>query len=139
MGQSDEEKKSKAKYLPRSPREITEVARILLKIAPSNNFIIVSAKLRKIFPRLRLKVVRDKDLPPEVEAQAIPSKWLIKLRARTCRGLLAGDTRVLWTLAHELAHIIFQHPKKALNRTLPANSKRISHVPWSYRLKLVTA
>jgi hypothetical protein len=119
--------KAKAKYVPRSSREITELARLILKIGgPASNFFVFFERLRHVFPKLRLKIVEDDSLPSDVEARAYPQQWLIKIR----KSSLVNSGRVFWTLAHECAHVLLQHPRKKLSRKWTPRSSTPSHYLW---------
>ncbi|MDI1266379.1 MAG: ImmA/IrrE family metallo-endopeptidase [bacterium] len=99
-----------------SSREIARFVRLLRKLLQihdqkAQNLLVVFEKLRKIFPKLRLRIVADSDLP-EAEARAYPEAWIIKIRRGIYEGLKRGDAGARWTFAHELGHVLFQHPGK---------------------------
>ena len=75
----------------------------------AQNLLIFFEDLRKIFPRLRMRIVEDAELP-KAEAQAYPIYWIIKIRRGVYEGLLRGDKGARWTFAHELGHVLLQHP-----------------------------
>jgi Zn-dependent peptidase ImmA (M78 family) len=103
-------------YIPRA-KLIVGVSRLLHKISgPSSNILETLEKIRRIFPKLRIRVVAD-ELLPDDEARAYPKRWLIKIRKGMHEGLLRGDARARWSLAHELAHILLQHPRSVLPRS----------------------
>lgn len=121
MGRRTKPPKSKVDFVPRA-KSIAELAHALNMIVGStSNILIVFEQLRKIFPKLRMKVVSD-DLLPGLEARAYPKQWLIKIRKGMNEGLRRGDARARWTLAHEIAHVILQHPKTALARKRDVDS-----------------
>jgi Zn-dependent peptidase ImmA (M78 family) len=114
------------KYVPKRPRDIIALTRILLRVVGSvSNILVTFDKLKKLFPKLRFKVVPDSQMP-HVEARAYPKQWLIKIREGMHEGLRRGDPRARWTLAHELGHILLQHPKR-LPRQRLAESVRSSN------------
>jgi hypothetical protein len=121
----------KAKYTPKTPREIIGITRLILKVIGStSNLLAALEEIKKLFPKLRITVVSDL-LLPDVEARAFPKQWLIRIREGMYRGLLCGDVRARWTLAHELAHIILQHPRRLARRKnarlTPASDKLFEH------------
>jgi Zn-dependent peptidase ImmA (M78 family) len=99
-----------------SGREIARFVRLLRKLIhiydqKAQNLLVVFEKLRKIFPKLRLRIVEDSELP-EAEARAYPEVWIIKIRRGIYEGLNRGDAGARWTFAHELGHVLLQHPGK---------------------------
>ncbi len=107
---------NKSKYIAREPKSIARICRFLRRIigidtrlAP--DILEVFDLLKRIFPRLKLQIVPDFMLP-EAEARAYPQIWTIKIRSGIFEGLLRGDVRARWTLAHELGHIALQHPRR---------------------------
>jgi hypothetical protein len=103
-------------------RNIVGLARIISKLVSStSNILATFEELRKYFPKLRLKVVPDCDMP-DYEARANPKQWIIKIREGIYQGLLRGDVRARWTLAHELAHV-FLHSRR-LPRSRPDKEVR---------------
>jgi hypothetical protein len=68
--------------------------------------------LKAILPRLKVRVVPDAVLPNKVDAQAFPRRSLVKIRRGIQDGLLRGDGGARWTLAHEMGHVILQHPRR---------------------------
>jgi hypothetical protein len=110
------QKAKRVKYNEKSPREIVAITRLVLRLlSTTTNILVAVDELRKYFPRLRIRVVDD-ELLPNVEARAYPKLWLIKIRRGIYDGLLTGSTRGRWTLAHELGHVLLQHPGKSLAR-----------------------
>src|SRR5690242_13391715 len=113
---SQEYRKSRSR-LSKSPKEILELSRIILHFIRFNsNVLLEFEELKRIFPRLRLKIVDDIDMPNE-EARAYPKKWIIKIRRSIYEGLLCGLTRGRWTLLHELGHVLLQHPGHSVSRS----------------------
>ncbi len=111
-----------ADHIPRDKLIVT-VSRLLSRVLSANsNTLITLAKLKQIFPRLRVDVVDDSELPTE-EARAYPRRWRIKIRKGIYEGLLRGDVRARWTLAHELAHVLLQHPRLFLSRPRKGDQK----------------
>ena len=99
-----------ADYVPNA-QQIVTISRLLNKLSGStSNIRIAFDEIRRLFPRLRLDIVDDEELPKQ-EARAYPKRWRIKIRKGMNEGLLRGDVRARWSLAHELAHIFLQHPK----------------------------
>jgi len=103
-------------------REIGRFVRLLRKLLrvhdqKTSNILIFFEKLKKIFPRLRLRIVENADLP-DSEARAYPSSWIIKISRGVYEGLLRGDTRARWTFAHELGHVLLQHRGKPFRTKL---------------------
>lgn len=109
--------KDKPHYKPLSSKEIFYFARLVRKLSRSpSNIIVAFQELRQIFPKLRFKVVDD-NLMPHEEARAYPRSWLIWIRRSIYEGLVRGRVRGRWTLVHELAHVLFQHPRRQLPRS----------------------
>jgi Zn-dependent peptidase ImmA (M78 family) len=108
-----------------TPREIARFTRLIRKLLGIHdrraiNLLAVFEQLRKIFPKLKLRVVSDADLEG-AEARAYPSFWLIKIRKGIYEGLLRGDVGSRWTFAHELGHVLLQHPGKPFRKRSSAN------------------
>jgi hypothetical protein len=82
------------------------------------NLLIVFEQLRKLFPKLEIRVVPDSELIGR-EARAYPRLWLIKIRQGVYEGLLRGDFRSRWTFAHELGHVVLEHPGNPNRNCLP--------------------
>jgi hypothetical protein len=55
------------------------------------------------------------------EARAYPPSWIIKIRQSVLDGLLRGDAGARWTLAHELGHVLLQHPGRPFRNRGAAN------------------
>ena len=116
-----------AKYTAKTYSEIIRLARLLRQILKIDhrfapNLLEIFDQLKRFFPKLRLKIVPD-FLLPDAEARAYPKHWLIKIRQGIYDGLLRGDARARWTLAHELGHILLQHPRRPF-RVRDTNSAR---------------
>ena len=65
-------------------------------------------QLKKIFPKLILRVVADSSL--KQPARANPRTWTIRIRQNVYEALLRGQWLARWTLCHELAHVLRCHP-----------------------------
>jgi hypothetical protein len=99
-----------------TPREIARFVRLIRKMLGIHNrttfnLLLVFEYLKKIFPLLEIQVVEDSD--PELggaEARAYPESWLIKISRGVHEGLLRGYYGARWTFAHELGHVLLQHP-----------------------------
>jgi len=109
--------KNALRYVEKRDRELVALARLILRlIGSTSNILIAAEELKKYFPRLQVLVVDD-DLLPEKEAHAYPQRWIVKIRRGIHEGLLRGASRSRWTLVHELAHVLLQHPgRPARNR-----------------------
>ena len=108
MAEKDSLKTSR--YTERTPRELVSLARILLCLFDgTSNVLLAIEGLKRFFPRLQILTVDD-SLFPEIEAQAYPKQWIIKVRRGIYEGLLRGNSRGRWTLIHELSHVLLQHP-----------------------------
>lgn len=114
-----EARSKKGPYVKKTKRELVALARLLLCLLKStSNILVAIEELKKFFPRLQVLIVDD-DLLPEFEALAYPSRWIIKVRRGIHEGLLRGSSRGRWTLVHELAHVLLQHPGR------PARHRRV--------------
>lgn len=103
-------------YIPRA-KPIVGISRLLHQMVGSTtNILDTLEEIKRLFPKLRIRIVAD-GLLPDDEARAYPKQWLIKIRKGMYEGLLRGDVRARWSLAHELAHILLQHPRRALARS----------------------
>jgi hypothetical protein len=125
-------KRNKSKYTARDPKSIARVSRLLRKLIgidgrQAPDILEVFSLLRKIFPRLKLQVIPDFILP-EAEARAYPRIWTIKIRSGVFEGLLRGDVRARWTLAHELGHITLRHPRRPYRKRIGEEIKGIDRV-----------
>lgn len=94
-------------------RAIQSLARLLRKTLEIHdrtapNVLYVFEQLKKIFPRLILRIVPDASL--KQPARANPRKWTIRIRQSVYEALLRGQWLARWTLCHELAHVIRAHP-----------------------------
>jgi|GEM_PF-2643559 Zn-dependent peptidase ImmA (M78 family) len=131
-------KKNKTKYIRKTPREIFLIARIMLRLSKStSNIILFFEELKQVFPKLRFKVVDDSLMPNE-EARAYPKSWLIWIRKSIYEGLIRGRVRGRWTLAHELGHILLQHPGARLQRSDTAKYSRNGRI-YEYEANLFAA
>jgi len=131
-------KKNKTKYIRKTPREIFLIARIMLRLSKStSNIILFFEELKQVFPKLRFKVVDDSLMPNE-EARAYPKSWLIWIRKSIYEGLIRGRVRGRWTLAHELGHILLQHPGARLQRSDTAKYSRNGRI-YEYEANLFVA
>ncbi|RXH14736.1 ImmA/IrrE family metallo-endopeptidase [Bradyrhizobium guangzhouense] len=97
-----------------TPQEMGRYTRLLRKLLgihdqKSPDILDIFERLKQIFPRLRIRIVADADLPG-AEARAYPALWIIKIRKGIYEGLLRGDAGARWTFAHELGHVLLQHP-----------------------------
>ena len=104
----------KPKRRPYAIVEIANFARLLRKLLGihnrhGTNLLEIFALLQKAFPKLRLRIVAN-DMILRGEARAYPTSWIIKIRQGVLDGLLRGDPGARWTLAHELGHVLLQHP-----------------------------
>jgi Zn-dependent peptidase ImmA (M78 family) len=108
-----------------TPREIARFTRLIRKLLGIHdrkaiNLLVVFEQLRKLFPKLKIRIVPDADLEG-AEARAYPSSWLIKIRRGVYEGLLRGDVGSRWTFAHELGHVLLQHPGQPFRKRMSAN------------------
>jgi hypothetical protein len=118
----------RSRKLKRRAYTIAEIAdfsrllRIVLGIHNryGTNLLEVFALLQKLFPKLRLRIVAN-DLLQGGEARAYPPSWIIKIRQSVLDGLLRGEAGARWTLAHELGHVLLQHPGKPFRNRNAAN------------------
>jgi Zn-dependent peptidase ImmA (M78 family) len=69
----------------------------------------VLLKTKQLFPDFSYRRVPDDELPDGKEAAHKAGE--IRIADRTFRALERGDPRVRFTVAHELAHFILQHPE----------------------------
>ena len=84
---------------------------------PDLYYVILTLKM--VFPHFKLKIVSDADLPYS-DARAYCKAWVLTVR-KSILVLLShyGDGRARWTVAHELGHLVLQHPKSRLDRKRP--------------------
>jgi IrrE N-terminal-like domain len=118
-------RKKRAEIVEHIPRAklIVTISRLLnAMLGSTSNMLVTLEDIKQIFPKLRIDIVDDDDLPNE-EARAYPNRWRIKIRKGMNEGLLRGDARARWSLAHELAHIFLQHPRWSLSRPRQGDSK----------------
>lgn len=109
----------KPRYVEKTKRELVALARLILSLVSStSNILIAVEELKRYFPRLQVVIVDD-ELLPDKEAHAYPRRWIIKIRRGIYEGLLRGSSRGRWTLVHELAHVLLQHPGR------PARSRNV--------------
>jgi Zn-dependent peptidase ImmA (M78 family) len=115
MGRAN--RQSREEFTPEQIGRFTRLLRKILRIdkKKAQNILLTFELLRKIFPRLRLRIVEDADLP-NAEAQAYPAFWIIKIRRGIHEGLLRGEVGSRWTFAHELGHVLLRHPGKPHRR-----------------------
>ncbi|MBX9778398.1 MAG: ImmA/IrrE family metallo-endopeptidase [Xanthobacteraceae bacterium] len=67
-------------------------------------------KLADLYPKFRLKVVADADLP-KMEAKAYSAAFMLKVREGVMKALKTyGDPRSRFTVGHELGHLFLGHP-----------------------------
>jgi len=107
-------RKNGTKPLPLEDVEAIEsLARVLRKsleiddrAAP--NVLYVFEQLKKIFPRLKLRIVPDSSL--KQPARSNPKNWTIRIRQSLYEALLRGQWLARWTLCHEIAHVLRAHP-----------------------------
>jgi Zn-dependent peptidase ImmA (M78 family) len=67
-------------------------------------------RLHEVFPKFKLKVVKDTDLP-NMEAKAYTNACILKVRDGIMNALRTyGDVRARFTVAHELGHLMLGHP-----------------------------
>jgi Zn-dependent peptidase ImmA (M78 family) len=102
-----------ARDIARLTRLIRKMLRVHDQKAP--NLLVLFEQLKRVFPKLRLRIVEDADMPG-AEARAYPSYWIIKIRKGILEGLLRGDAGARWTLAHELGHVLLQHPGRPFRK-----------------------
>jgi Zn-dependent peptidase ImmA (M78 family) len=105
--------------------EIASFARLLRKLLAihdrsGTNLLEIFPLLQKAFPKLRLRIVAN-DMLSGGEARAYPTSWIIKIRQSVLDGLLRGDYGARWTLAHELGHVLLQHPGRPFRNRHAAN------------------
>jgi Zn-dependent peptidase ImmA (M78 family) len=124
-----------------TPSEIRRFVRLIRRIlriddqrAP--NILLIFERLKKIFPRLRIRIVEDSELG-KAEAQAYPTYWIVKLRRGVYEGLLRGDTGARWTLAHELGHVLLRHPGKPHRRRVASNFNEIERQAHIFAAQLL--
>lgn len=94
---------------------IESLARILRKCLEIHdrsapNVLYVFEQLKKIFPRLKLRIVPDSSL--KKPARSAPRNWTIRIRQSVYEALLRGQWLARWTLCHEIAHVLRAHPGK---------------------------
>lgn len=105
----------KLKYTPKTAEQIRAVARearqrlgIDKQHAP--DLWAVLGKLPEKYPHFRLKIVPDAHLP-HVEAKANSKAFVLKIRESFETALkYYGDHRARFTVAHELGHLLLDHP-----------------------------
>ncbi len=107
------ETSSPDKDIVRLARIVRKILRVDGRVAP--NLLEVLDVLKTTLPRLKIKFVPE-SLLPDAEARAYPKSWLIKFRSGLLEGLLRGEVRARWTFAHELGHVILQHPKRPFRK-----------------------
>ena len=91
-------------------QSLARLLRKLLKIhdLTAPNVLHVLDQLKKIFPRLILRIVPDTSL--REPARAYPRTWTIRIRQSVHEALLRGQWLARWTLCHELGHVLRAHP-----------------------------
>ena len=122
-------------------REIGRFVRLLRKLLrvhdqKTSNILVFFEHLKKIFPRLRLRIVENADLP-DSEARAYPASWIIKISRGVYEGLLRGDTRARWTFAHELGHILLQHRGKPFRKKSETGLKTVEQEAHLFAAQLL--
>lgn len=71
---------------------------------------LVLHRLGELYPRFKLKEVQDADLP-HMEAKAYSGTFVLKVREGIMNALRSyGDARSRFTVAHELGHLMLEHP-----------------------------
>jgi Zn-dependent peptidase ImmA (M78 family) len=106
----------KQKYTPKSEQFIRALARDLRRLLSIDHeyapdLLKALHHLNNVYPRFKLKVVQDDDLP-DAEAKAYCKACILKVRAGILNAISRyGDPRARWTIAHELGHIALQHPR----------------------------
>src|ERR1700744_3210459 len=115
----------KQKYVRKSPEYIKQKARELrrrLNIdnlhAPDLHYHVI-LRFAQVFPDFKLKEVLDADLPHS-DARAYCKAKVLKVR-KSVLHLIShyGDGRARFTIAHELGHLVLDHPKSRLDRRKP--------------------
>ncbi len=109
-------RRSKQKYVPKSREFIRQKARELRKRlgiddfhAPDLYYYII-LRFLSVFPNFKLKEVPDADLPHS-DARAYCKAKVLKVRKSVLQLLSHyGDGRARWTIAHELGHLVLDHP-----------------------------
>jgi Zn-dependent peptidase ImmA (M78 family) len=110
-------------YVPKPPALIRKEARDLrrlLKIdrlhAPDLTEVLNHLSSR--YSQFKLKLVADSDLP-RAEARAYCKAWVLKVRKSVISAVRKfGDGRARWTIAHEIGHLVLNHPR-SLDRKSP--------------------
>src|SRR5580693_10497900 len=108
-------------YSPKSRQDIAEIARDLRKSLGidgqfSPDLSIALLRLKTVYPKFRLKIVSDEDLP-NTEAKAFCKLYILKIRESILKALdRSGDPRTRWTVAHEFGHLALQHPKNVFRK-----------------------
>src|ERR1051326_238269 len=92
---------------------IESLARIIRKALEINdrtapNVLYVFEQRKKIFPKLKLRIVPDEYL--KKPARSNPKKWTIRIRQSLYEALLRGQWLARWTLCHEIGHVFRRHP-----------------------------
>jgi hypothetical protein len=87
-------------------RSLRKTLEIHDRAAP--NVLQVFEQLKRLFPKLKLRVVPDSAL--KQPARANPRNWTIRIRQSLYEALLRGQWLARWTLCHELAHVLRAHP-----------------------------
>lgn len=104
---------NKTPSIKRTERDVVAIARLVLTlISFTSNILVAIEELKVFFPRLKIRIVSDEQLPPTIEAHAHPKTWVIRIKRSIYEGLLRGATRGRWTLIHELSHVLLQHRGK---------------------------
>ena len=122
-------------------REIARFTRLIRKILSVHgqkapNLLVVFEQLKKVFPKLRLRVVENTELPA-AEARAYPAYWIIKIRRGIFEGLLRGDVGARWTFAHELGHVLLQHPGKPFRMRAASGSNIVEQQAHIFAAQLL--
>lgn len=102
-------------YAPKPPAEIRALAHALrrdlgIQQQHAPDLAHLLNRLSVVYPKFRLKIVKDTDLP-EMEAKAYSNAFMLKVREGVMSALRTyGDVRARFTVAHELGHLLLGHP-----------------------------
>lgn len=105
----------KSKYVPKSPTQIRAKARNLrgqlnIQDQRAPDLALMLHRLGELYPKFKLKEVKDTDLP-HMEAKAYSGAFVLKVREGIMNALRSyGDARSRFTVAHELGHLMLDHP-----------------------------